>query len=93
MTVAFDVDGTLIYPEGVPGHEPDTPRYEVIQLFHLFERFGCTMIIWSGGGIDYAERWAGKLGLQAVIAEKGNVKADIVIDDEIVNLGKVNLEV
>lgn len=89
-TIAFDVDGTLIYQVG---EREDTPRYEVIQLFKLFEKFGNDMIIWSGSGVGYAERWAQKLGLTAVIMEKGVMKPDIAVDDEEVTLGIVNLQV
>lgn len=64
MKVAFDVDGTLIYPDS------DTPRYEVIALFKSLESFGCDMYIWSGGGINYAQRWSEKLGLKATIKPK-----------------------
>lgn len=88
--VAFDVDGTLI--EQI-GEKEDTPRYHVIQLFKLFESLGCEMIIWSGGGVDYADRWAQKLGLDAKIIEKGSIKVDIAFDDMQVNLGKVNVVV
>jgi hypothetical protein len=45
--VAFDVDMTLIT-------EDRKPIYENIQLFQAFKRLGCDMVIWSGGGIDYA---------------------------------------
>ena len=75
--VAFDVDGTLI------SDADDSPRYDVIQLFHLFEKFGCEMYIWSGGGIDYAKRWTEKLGLKAKIVEKFSKTfvPDIIVDD------------
>lgn len=96
--VAFDVDGTLIWQEGQVNlgcnyKEPDTPRYEVIQLFRLFQELGCEMIVWSGGGIEYAKRWALKLGLTCFIKEKGEIEVDIAVDDEDVKLGKVNLKV
>jgi phosphoserine phosphatase len=87
-TIAFDVDGTLIYEAG------DTPRYDVIQLFKLFESFGYEMTIWSGGGVDYATRWAQKLGLTAKIAVKGSFTPDIAVDDiAACTLGKVNIHV
>lgn len=90
MIVAFDVDGTLIHQVG---EKEDTPRYDVVQLFKLFESFECDMVIWSGSGTDYAERWAQKLGLVAGIVEKGSITPDIAVDDMEVNLGKVNLRV
>ena len=75
MIVAFDVDGTLIYEAS------DTPRYDVIQLFHTLEALGCEMVIWSGGGVDYATRWAEKLGLTAQIVPKGSFIPALAIDD------------
>lgn len=88
--VAFDVDGTLIYQVG---EKEDTPRYKIIELFHLFESFGYRMVIWSGSGLDYAERWARKLGLTAEILPKGSFVPDIAVDDEDVEMGHVNLKV
>ena len=93
IKICFDVDGTLIYNEDTPDKEPDTPRYDVIKLFHLFESIGCQLFVWSGGGIDYATRWALKLGLNCYLAEKGSFEPDIAIDDEYVRLGKVNIKV
>lgn len=78
LTVAFDVDGTLI-TKGP--HSEDIPRYEVIKLFHALEALGCEMFIWSGGGEDYARHWRAKLGLRAHVAVKGSFKADLAIDD------------
>ena len=88
--VAFDLDGTLIH---IIGKKEDTPRYDVINFFNLFESFGCDMYVWSGGGIDYCERWVSKLGLNAKIVAKGSFKPDIAIDDEEVKLGTINLKV
>ncbi len=90
LNVAFDVDGTLIHQVG---EKEDTPRYDVITLFHFFEKRGNNMFIWSGGGVDYAERWANKLGLSAKIIPKGSIKPDLAIDDMNVNLGVVNIRV
>jgi phosphoserine phosphatase len=98
-TVAFDVDQTLItcklkveggilIPEG-----PDIPRYEVIELFRKFKKFGCQMFVWSGGGVDYAKQWAEKLGLEATAVAKGSFKPDIAVDDQDVTLGTVNIKV
>jgi len=90
LYICFDVDGTLIQQVG---EFEDTPRYEIIKLFHFFENLGNEMYIWSGGGVSYAERWSQKLGLKAKIVEKGSFKPDIAIDDMNVNLGKVNIRV
>jgi len=90
LDIAFDVDGTLIHQVGV---SEDTPRYDVIALFHFYEKLGNNMFIWSGGGVDYAERWSQKLGLKAKIIEKGSIKPHLAIDDMNVNLGIVNIRV
>ena len=89
VKVAFDVDGTLIHQIG---EKEDTPRYDVISIFHLLE-LHCNMFIWSGSGVDYAKRWSEKLGLKAAIVEKGCFTPDITFDDEEVKLGKVNIRV
>ena len=81
MKIVFDVDGTLIKQDG---SGRDVPRYDVIQLFHLFEKLTYQMYIWSGGGVEYAKTWADKLGLQAVIVPKflfDNFTPDIIVDD------------
>lgn len=90
-TIAFDVDGTLIHQVG--GKE-DTPRYDVISLLLFFVGNGHDVFIWSGGGLDYAQRWAEKLGLAEIqVVEKGSFVPDIAFDDEAVTLGKVNVRV
>jgi hydroxymethylpyrimidine pyrophosphatase-like HAD family hydrolase len=95
IKIAWDVDGTLIW-DGQPPYEDhaDTPRYSVIRLYLMLESLGCEMYIWSGGGVDYARRWAEKLGLrQAIIVAKGSFVPDIAYDDEYVKLGKINIKV
>lgn len=89
--IMFDVDGTLITFD-------DKPRYEVISLFKHFEALGCTMIIASGGGFDYARQWAEKLGLQARIWDKHELvktgfDIDIAFDDEQFTHAKVYIRV
>lgn len=54
---------------------------------------GCDMYIWSGGGIDYAENWARKLGLEAKIVEKGSFKPDLAFDDMETALAAVDIRV
>jgi hypothetical protein len=95
MKVAFDVDDTLIVPSVATGLPADTPNYDTIALYKWFKAQGFYMIIWSGGGIDYATRWAEKLGLQPdeVREKKKSEDVDIAFDDCEVNLGKVNVRV
>lgn len=79
--VAFDVDLTLI------DHE-DRPIYDNIMFVVWFINHGYDVIIWSGGGVSYAEMWARKLGFEEkvrVIA-KGSEPVHLAFDDEEFNL-------
>lgn len=68
MKIAFDVDDTLIIPAIATGLKQDTPNYETIAIYKMFQNLGFFMVIWSGCGTDYARMWADKLGLiEAVI--------------------------
>ncbi len=89
-TVCFDVDGTL-QTKSIQWR--DIPRYEIVAFFKSFEAAGCRMFIWSGGGLDYAKAACERLGLKAEIVVKGSFKPDIAVDDEAVQLGKVNIQV
>jgi hypothetical protein len=98
LTVAFDVDDTLIVPAVATGFDRDTPNYEVIALYRWFQAQGNEMIIWSGGGEDYARMWAEKLGLTADgYYDKHHAAAflevDIAFDDSDITLAKVNVKV
>lgn len=97
MVIAFDVDDTLIVPSIAIGREvsgESVPNYPVIEVYRFFQEQGHTMIVWSGSGIDWATRWAEKLGLfpDAIMA-KGGIEVDIAFDDCDVVLGKVNVKV
>jgi hypothetical protein len=105
MIIAFDVDDTLIVPSVATGFDRDTPNYDVIMLYRWFQSQGHTMVIWSGGGKDYAEGWAGRLGLTAdyifdkhwPYIEDGSVQKlmtpDLTFDDSDLTLGKLNVKV
>ena len=99
MKIAWDVDDTLIVPAvATSGFDTDTPNYENIAIYKWFQAQGHTMIIWSGGGKDYAKHWADKLGLKAdIIADKlldvRTYDIDIAFDDCDVKLAKVNVKV
>lgn len=92
MRIAFDVDDTLIIPSVVTGNR-DIPNYETIQVFRYFQELGYDMIIWSGSGIEWAESWRDKLGLQARVIVKGSEQVDIAFDDCDVKLATVNVKV
>ena len=80
--VVADVDGTLITTEKEP-----QPRQEIIDLLLSFHLIGWEIWVHSGGGVEYAKRWAERLGLDKMfhvnIAAKGDKKIhyDIAIDD------------
>lgn len=94
MIIAFDVDDTIIVPPEATGLELDTPNYETIAVYNFFKKQGHTMVIWSGGGIDYATSWARKLGLGPdMVVRKGSIPVDIAFDDCDVELGTVNIKV
>ena len=59
MLVAFDVDGTLIDYKG-------NPRQEVIDFLKACQGLKMTVIVWSGGGVQYAKNITLKLGLSDV---------------------------
>lgn len=93
--IAFDVDDTLIVPSVATGLDVDTPNYESIALYKWFQDQGCHMIIWSGSGTDWAQRWADKLGLKPdeIRVKEKSADVDIAFDDCDVDLGKVNIRV
>ena len=96
MIIAFDVDGTLF-------DEYANPNYEVIDILRWFLRNGDRVIIWSGGGQDYARMQADKLGftfeetgIEAYskgLDQADIRKPDICFDDEFVQLGVVNIKI
>ena len=53
--IAFDVDDTLIIPPIATGLDRDVPNYETIAVYRWFQAQGHLMLIWSGGGKDYAQ--------------------------------------
>jgi len=97
LKIAFDVDDTLILPTVVTDFDRDVPNYETIAIYKWFQAQGNYMIIWSGGGKDYAEMWAEKLGLEAdeIMAKDTRMKdkIDIAFDDCEIDLAKVNVRV
>ena len=98
LKIAFDIDDTILVPSVVKGFGNDTPNYEVIAVFRFFQAQGHEMILWSGSGVDWAQRWGEKFGLQPFTVrtkEKGGAwgDVDIAFDDCDVDLAKVNVKV
>ena len=95
LVIAFDVDDTLIIPSVVT-RSTDIPNYETIAVYRWFQAQGCHMIIWSGSGMDWAERWGEKLGLapdEIRPKGEGREEVDIAFDDCDVKLAAVNVKV
>jgi hypothetical protein len=92
MKIAFDIDDTLYKIVGIAPRLRQIPDYEVIQLLLLLHKFGAEIIVWSGGGVDYAEGIVNKLGLDGIVKvkAKGSVKVDLTFDDQDIKLGTLN---
>lgn len=95
MKIAFDIDDTLIIPAVATGCQTDTPNYETIAIYKWFQSQGHEMVLWSGGGTDYAQTWGEKLGLMpfSVQIKQRDLSVDVAFDDCDVDLAKVNLKV
>jgi len=97
LVIAFDTDDCLIIPAIATGFDRDVPNYETIAIYRWFQAQGNHMIIWSGGGKDYAKMWAEKLGLEAneIMAKDTRMKdkIDIAFDDSDMELAKINVKV
>jgi hydroxymethylpyrimidine pyrophosphatase-like HAD family hydrolase len=93
MKVAFDIDDTLIIPSVVTG-DRDVPNYDTIAILRWFQAQGHEIVLWSGSGMEWAQTWGEKLGLQPFIVRmKGETLVDIAFDDCDVKLGTVNVKV
>lgn len=105
---AFDVDGTLVRnndeqrEHGVVS-DNDLPIYHQINTLHVLSTYkNIRIVVWSGGGKQYAEMWGNRLGLDKYVwkyaskLEHDAIKAQcdvlIAVDDiQATALGDVNL--
>lgn len=98
IIIAFDVDGTILNNEGIP---PETPTHlrpqcgvnlEVIMLLQILSKKmkNTKVIVWSGGGKEYAESIVRRYGLEKYVHrcygkeeydETTEGKVDICFDD------------
>lgn len=98
IIIAFDIDGTILNNEGIP---PETPTYlrpkcgvnlEVILLIQILSKKmkNTKVIVWSGGGKEYAEDICRLYGLEKYVHrafgkqdydETIDGKVDICFDD------------
>lgn len=100
MKVAFDIDDTMIIPSVVTG-DRDVPNYDTIAVYRWFQAQGCEMILWSGSGVDWAQTWGEKLGLQPFKVLPKTLEStlsegiiDLSFDDcKDVKLAQVNVQV
>lgn len=108
VIVAFDVDGTLIRnvtkerTHGVVTND-DVPIHHQINTLQVLSTYkNIRIVVWSGGGKQYAEQWGRRLGLDKYVwryaskLEYNNLHAIcdtlIAIDDiQDTELGDVNL--
>jgi hypothetical protein len=89
VRVAFDIDGCLLSPKGMM-------RNKVFKLIKLFKDNGDDVILWSGGGAEYANRIRYKFNLIDIVRSHTKDKSlgvDIAFDDKNVKLGKVNIKI
>lgn len=95
MTIAFDVDDTILIPAVATGFPVDTPNYDTIALYKWFQNQGHYMIVWSGLGMYWARTWCDKLGLapNEIRVKQKSKDVDIAFDDCDVDLAKVNVKV
>lgn len=71
IIIAFDVDGTLIRNTetdkpriaGVPNNNDVPIVHQVNTLIVLSSYKNVRIVVWSGGGKEYAETWGRRLGL------------------------------
>ena len=105
---AFDVDGTLIqsvkgnHPHGVLSSD-DVPIIHQINTLQVLSTYkNVRIVVWSGGGKQYAEAWGNRLGLDKYVwryaskLEHEAIKAScdflIAVDDiQATALGDVNI--
>lgn len=94
VVVAFDVDGTILNNEGIPPETPPhlrpktTVNLPVISLLQLLARHtkNVRVIVWSGGGKEYAEQICRQYGLERWVDRcyakgKCDEPVDICFDD------------
>jgi len=72
------------------------PNYDLIQVLRWFFNNGDKVVVWSAGGVEYAQRIVEKLGLDSmvtVVDKHMTENVDISFDDMEVNLAKANVRV
>lgn len=90
VIIAFDIDGTLITnTNGVGVERLNIPVYQLLTLFRGMKN--TKIVVWSGGGKEYAQQIAVKYGFANLVDvfegkheydETIYGKVDIAIDDQ-----------
>lgn len=81
LIIAFDVDGTLV-------SEDDVPSFQMINTLQVLSKLtkNVRIVVWSGGGKEYAEMWGRRLGLDEYVwkymAKDRTFHTDIAFDDQ-----------
>lgn len=94
IRIAFDVDGTLRCNCTETCKDKNT---QIVMLFQILSTFKNTdLYVWSGGGADYARRFAELYDLNVkasrCISKIGAPQMDIAIDDiQDTAIGNINL--
>lgn len=94
IIIAFDIDGTILNNEGIP---PKTPVHlrpktsvnlEIVMLLQLLSKYmkNTRIIVWSGGGKEYAEDIVRLYGLEKYVDKcygktECEEEVDICFDD------------
>lgn len=81
LIIAFDVDGTLVSSD-------DVPSFQMINTLQVLSKLSknVRIVVWSGGGKEYAEMWGRRLGLDEYVwkymAKDRTFHTDIAFDDQ-----------
>lgn len=81
LIIAFDVDGTLV-------SEDDVPSFQMVNTLQVLSKLtkNVRIVVWSGGGKEYAEMWGRRLGLDEYVwkymAKDRDFHVDVAFDDQ-----------
>lgn len=76
--VAVDIDDTLVRLD-------ESVNNNVLEFIFVMDRLNAFIILWSGGGEDYARHWGRRLGLDPFIdlysAKTTDLQPHLTVDD------------